>query len=84
MKKSIYYNNWLDLGERNPFKAARVRNKLSKTRICRESGISWNTLTSMEKNEHYPSYETLNAWFAAFNVNLNDFISECEYPEDWR
>lgn len=67
--------------ENSPFYQARKAAGLSKSKLCRLSGISWNVMTSLEEGAHSPSYQTLVSWLAAFGVDLEEIIKNVDMKE---
>ncbi len=50
------------------------RNNFSQYRLSKESGVPLTTISSMFRNNSYPSIPTLNKLCSAFNITISDFF----------
>ncbi|WP_281884138.1 helix-turn-helix domain-containing protein [Paenibacillus sp. YYML68] len=60
------------LGDR--IKAIRKSNKLNQVEFSRIIGVSQGTLSELELNKYYPSFETVISIIKCFNVDATWFI----------
>lgn len=59
---------------KNPFYDRRIDERISKTKLCKAAGISWQTLTNIEKGKTLPSFDVLCRWLQFFNTDLSKVI----------
>lgn len=56
-------------------------NNFSIYKLSQESGVPISTISSLYKNNSYPSIPTLIKLCSAFNITLSDFFSSYNIPE---
>ena len=56
-------------------------NNFSTYRLSQESGVPLTTISSLYKNDSYPSIPTLVKLCSAFNITLSDFFTSVKSPE---
>jgi len=69
----------------NRLLSLRVEKQWSEYRLAQEAGISQSTISSLYRNQNFPSLPTLISLCDAFDCTLGQFFSEQEhshFPDD--